>query len=210
MLFEGDKLSFCDNGFVICDFDGTLINKDSETEFVKFLQENKKIKLVGYAIAPISLIVNKISRKCGGHDLLRAWSAFQKENKIHELIDEFVEKNTSIIINMDVLSILNNSGYKKILLTGSNQYLVEKVLWKNDIIDAFDLVIGSKTDKKGLVVLQHPYGKGKVEFMPENCQIGIGNEIVDRFFLEKCETAYVVNPSDELKKLSQEKGWSIL
>ena len=195
---------------LICDFDGTLVNKNSEATFLRFLTQKKQLRWYHYLLAALSVPVNRISRCLGGNDLLRAWSAFRTERETQELFLRFLTENDEIKLNESVLHQVEQHAGRKMLLTGSNQRLVEGLLGKLGLQGVFDVIIGARTAKCGYIVACHPYGRSKNRYLDGSCLVGIGNEYADRFFLSRCTTAYVVHPDKKLERLAREKGWIIL
>ena len=195
---------------LVCDFDGTLIQGDSETFLINYLREKHYLDWKNYLLALVSIPTNRLCKFFGGHDIVRAWSAFNPYPKNEKLISDFLNDEQYIHFNQSVIELIESYDGNKLLLTGSNQKLAEGILSKYKLSCLFDNVIGSSTKDNGFIVERHPYGKAKVKLLPTACEIGIGNEYNDRFFLQYCQTAYVVNPDPKLLKLAIAHNWNII
>ncbi len=198
------------SGTLVCDFDGTLINKNSEYEFLRFLNAKKRIGAGRWLLAALTLPVNRLSRAFGGNDVLRAWSVFRSERETAELMDAFLREENEIRLNQEVAELARGFPGRRILMTGSDRRLVEKLLVKLGAAELFHVVEGAETGKNGFVLKRHPYGKSKRKLLPPDCELGIGNEYADRFFLRACGRAFVVDPKENLRELAMREGWTIL
>lgn len=196
---------------LFCDFDGTFINTNIENYFLNFLLCHKKLKYYQYILAVFTFPINKLRMRMNEPNLFKAWSAFMPEQICTKLINEFIDyKAKDIKPRKAVLMFVKNFEGRKILLTGSNTELVKKYLVYQHLDGLFDLIIGSQTEKNGFYVKEHPFGKSKLKYITEGYCVGIGNEFADRFFLYKCNKAYVIEPDKRLLNLAIQNNWTIL
>ena len=197
-------------GALICDFDGTLINKNSEAALIRFLISSRQMGLLRYTLAAVSLPINLLSRSFGGCDLLRAWTAGLSSKTIETRIDSFLAGEHGLSVNPEVAERVRAFPGRRILITGSNQHLVEALLVQFGLREQFDEVVGAEVERSGVVLRRHPYGKCKLRYLPAECAIGFGNEFGDRFFLQRCTLACAVNPDPRLDKTARKHGWEII
>lgn len=197
---------------LICDFDGTLIKENIEKRLLAYLLRERKLLWYQYILAVISLPINLLRKKMDKGNLFSAWSAFLSINKYNQLIDDFLEMEAGkITLRSEVLEYIKNFNGKKVLLTGSRLDLVKKYLLYYRQQDLFDEIIGTQTEKKGFVIKIHPYGKEKVKYIRKYDNIvGIGNEYVDRYFLQLCKEVIVVNPDDKLEQVARKNNWKLI
>lgn len=189
---------------LVCDFDETLIDKDLESEFVKFYRKYHAGPM-DYLLAAFSLPVNFILKVFHVRNLLKAWTFNKNEKDLLLLFDNFL-KVSDIRLNRKVVNFVGEFDGKKTLLTGCHELLAKTYLKQNNHENLFDSVIGTKTTFKGLILLQHPFGRSKLNFI-DRPDIGIGNSIFDRYFLEKCKLPLIFNPDKDLVDLAKKLGW---
>jgi len=192
---------------LICDFDETLIKEDLEKEFVSFYVKNH-LGALDCFLALFTIPINKVFKIFHLGGVLKSWTFDKSPQQLNKFYEEFM--NTSKInLNKNVLDFVRCYQGKKVLLTGCHQSLVNFFLKKYKIDNTFDEVIGSITKCNGLVIKRHPFGKSKLNFINAP-DVGIGNSIFDRYFLEECKVSYVVNPDKELATYADKYGWKEL
>lgn len=195
-----------------CDFDGTIIHENSEVLFVKFLMQSGYFKIYHYIIAGIALVINAVRRLLGHGNIIKAWtfrlSDINKKELVNQFWDEYGEQ---INLNMSVISYLYSFDGEIVVLTGSDEILVEEFLKRADLLNNVHHVIGAQMGKEGLVVKRHPYGKDKCNYIEKADYIlGIANEPVDQYFLSMCNEALIVKGSKKLERIAKEKNWSVI
>lgn len=197
------------NKILYCDLDGTLIEKNLESRFIAYLLKERRFSICHYLLAAVSLPLNKVRQACFRPCLIKSWTAFRKENEKKDLIADFLSKEVGKIEFVpNVLEFVRSFDGRKILLTGSDEDLVIAFLKQTGNENLFDGVCGSKTAENGFYVVTHPFGYGKRPFLDETAFcVGIGNEYADRFFLEKCNEAYVSLPDKKLHDTAVKRDW---
>lgn len=195
-----------------CDFDGTLIQENSEQLLVSFLMETGYFKLYHYMAAVLCKAVNLPRRLAKRGAAAKAWSIGLTEQEKSDLIGSFWDKHMEgIHVNSKVLKTAEDFDGKRIILTGSDRQLVYDFLRRKGIADSIDDVIGAKTAAAGFKVLQHPYGRDKCLFLdPSVYKAGIGNEAADIFFLSQCDQAYIVPGDPVLENIAAKNGWRVI
>lgn len=198
-----------DNDVLICDFDGTLIDKNLEASFITYLRKTNSMGFRNYLFSLLSLPVNTLRRHFDVGNLLRAWPIGFSDVEINELLDCYLEQDEAPLLCGKTLSFVKHFEGKKILLTGSDERLVNGFLERKGEGELFDEVIG--LTGSSTMIKRHPYGKDKVGFLPMGVRLtGVGNEYVDRYFLEKCDDAYIVNPEHKLREFAKTRSWKVL
>ena len=194
---------------LICDLDGTLIERDLGIAFRRWLMETRNFGHFRALLAILFLPLNLISRKifCRG-SIFSAWSSFRNVNDCQVLMELFIRENhTDFPISEEVLYEVNTFNGERILLSGSESGLISLLLEFKGI-EVFDRIIGSETTFFGIVFSQQPYGRGKNRFGPAN--VSIGNSWPDRFLLNSSGKAIVVDGEKRLTKLAKKKRWRII
>lgn len=194
-----------------CDFDGTFIDGDIEKEFVNYQMRKSLLSPKYYILAMISVPFNYLRRKRNHSSCFKSWTFKRTEEEKRRMFNDFLEEvEKTITVNEKTEAFLNekkSEGYKLILLTGSYEMLVKRFLEKRNIA-LFDEVIGCTVGKSGFFVERHPYGHNKCDFIDmSKYRIGIANEFADRFYLEKCNEAFVVGDDEKLLNIAEEKKW---
>ena len=200
---------FVGRELLICDLDGTLIERDLGIAFRKWLMETGNFGQFRALLAIFFLPLNLISRKffCRG-SILSAWSSFRKPNDSQELMGLFIEENhLHFSINEEVLSEVNTFEGERILLSGSETGLISMLLEFKDI-GVFDRIIGAETTFFGIVFSRQPYGRSKNRVGPAT--VSLGNSWPDRFLMNSSKKAIVVNGDKRLTKLAEKKKWRIM
>ncbi|MBD5116125.1 MAG: haloacid dehalogenase-like hydrolase [Ruminococcaceae bacterium] len=195
-----------------CDFDGTLIQENSEVMLVNFLIKSGYFKIYHYVLALICKIINVPRRLAKRGVIIKAWTAYLSNEKKDELIEWFwKQKISQIHINQNVLEKIKDFDGKTIILTGSDQQLVYSFLRKKGIIDLIEKVIGNQVGKSGIRVLCHPYGRDKCKLLSDSAyKVGIANESADIFYLSECDEAYIVSGDAELENAAKKNGWRMI
>ncbi len=197
---------------LICDFDGTLIKQNIENQFLSYLRKHHKLGIQNYLLALLTIPVNGLRRLVGKGNLMKSWSCGKSRHQVNQLIEAFLEENIQNIEEIQTtLDFVQNFEGKRLLLTGSYEPLVKRYLEKKEIFHIFDKIVGSDISKNGFKVVKHPFGVHKKQYVKTDWNsVGIGNEHYDRYFLEKCSQAYVVNPDQKLYALAVRNGWKEL
>lgn len=198
---------------VYCDFDGTFIDGDLENEFVHFLIKNNKLGAVNYLCAFITIPINSIRKAFGYGDVIKAWSVFKTEKEILDYFDSFLQNFCTVSINnsvLDKLLFLKDNGYKMVLLTASNEILVDMFLKKTQYDDLFDSIIGSSLKSNKFFVDRSPFGKDKCQYVNGDYTVGIANEYADRFYLLKCDKVYINSKDKRLLKIVSNNNWEVI
>ena len=145
---------------LICDFDGTLINKISEIEFIRWLVMEKKMRFYHYVLSVISCVINIIPLSQNRGTWLKAWTAFRPFSVQNDLIKQFaISVTEKLYINRTVLEIVKGFSGQKILLTGCYDPLVKSIVKALDLQSYFDDIIGAKVGMANFLVTQHAYGR---------------------------------------------------
>ena len=196
---------------LVCDFDGTLVQRDSELEMVNYFRRTGKLGVLQYAAAGLALIPNAICTRLEKPRLVRAWCAFHSPARQQSLIEDFLQNGAGELkVDPAVLEVVKGFDGEKLLLTGSDERMVRGLLYKFGLEGLFDAVIGAKVSAHGLRLLRHPYGKDKLRQIPRHCAVGIGDSVPDRHFLMQCDRAYTVARRPEMVALAKQNGWQIL
>ena len=209
----------------VFDMDHTLINNDCDVSWKTFMVKEK--------LAPADAL-ETASRfyqdyEAGGLDS-KAFMQFQLAEFVgknpeemrrltHKHFDNYVKSK----IYRSALDYVRNLQVKQIpcaLLTSTNLEIA------NPLADFFffDYRLGTILEKQDDLftgAIQEPYGasEGKVTILSDFAAKNgfdlqsiayYGDSINDRFVLDAVGKAYAVNPDDALKKLAEEKGWTIL
>ncbi len=192
-----------------CDFDGTLIQENSEGMLVDFLIKSGYFKIYHYILALICRLINFPRRLAKRGAFIKAWTAFLPCEKKTELIEWFwKQKISQIHINQGVLKKIKDFNGKVVILTGSDQQLVYEFLLRKGLINLIDKVIGNQVGKSGIRVIYHPYGREKCKFLDNSAyKVGIANEAADIFFLSGCDEAYIISGDPKLENAAKKNGW---
>ena len=195
---------------LVCDFDGTLVRYTTEIELIRFLIRTKKNKIYHYLLSCLSVPLNCIALyifKRG--TCFKAWTAFLSVEEQDLLFQQFSKEYImNQLINKHVLEIIRNFKGKKILLTGCYEPLANYILKELHIYDEFDIIIGSKVGLFNFFVIQHPYGKDKINFLVNTyCSVGLGDSFSDKYFLDNCEKVYIVSGNQKLERYAVNKNW---
>ena len=127
------------------------------------------------------------------------------------MLSSFLYISEKISINQDVLEILNNFYGKKILITGCYGPLAKYMIEKLNIQFIFDEIYGTEVGYFNYVVQQHPYGRDKLKYYPNDSYlIGIGNAWSDRYYLNNCNQAFIISGNKKLERIAIRKKWKII
>lgn len=179
---------------LLCDFDGTIIHQDLEKTFLKYLLTQNEIKWKLLALSFITLPINLFRNYFHYPSIFKSWTFLLKED-ITIYIDKFIiDCDSKITLRDDVLNLIKNIDvHERILLTGCYEDLVISFLKHRDLIEYFDLIIGTKVKKNYFIVERHPFGKLKKQFVNKNnYNIGVADSESDKHYLNICNEKYYV------------------
>ena len=206
------------NCVVYCDFDGTLIHGDIELEWLNYLMKRQYLKWYHYMVAAITLPVNALQKIRWRGNRIKSWSIGMTDEKFNALFRSFFQERADRLLpNRKVVALLESmhGKGKNVILTGSDERLIERYLMASGMHRYVDRVIGGRVGPKGFVVSRHPYGRDKCGFIQiGGMTIGIANEYADRFYLELCTEAYVVDNECShdwnLLELAAKNKWRVI
>lgn len=187
------RLTLNKQSIILCDFDGTLIEGDLERAFMRYLLKKKEIKYKMLLVSLFTLPINFLRNTFGFPSILKSWT-FVLKDSTNQYISNFIHDCGSKIQSKqqgwNLLNSLKDS--KRVLLTGCYDKLIRAYLKYCNLDTVFDEIIACEM-KNNLIVRRHPFGRGKVPFVPVHAYtIGIANEYSDHYYMDLCSEKYYI------------------
>lgn len=207
---------------VVCDLDGTLISVSSELVFVKGLVRRG---VLSWRVL-FSFFRHYLRHPVRTYTEGRGWNRGYFRGLPVSVMMEEVHQDVPFLIKKIRPSVLEYMHQRKeqgailCLLSASISPLVQAVARELDIHCYRGSIPAVKNGMcTGNLVGQRPWGRAKVapalalmdqfKISPEET-VALGDSWSDRFVMDVCGGAVVVDPGKRLAKLAGERGWEIL
>lgn len=214
------------NEVVIFDVDDTIIKGQSQKLFLGFLFKNKYISIFYFLRLSLWFVFYKMGLIKNPKSAMQYAFSFTKnktENEIADIVDKFFNSVLVYKIYPEAIKIIKehkDSGRSVLLVSNAVDVLIKKIssyLEADDFISTkLEIVDGVYTGNINGNIM---YGEIKKKSVEDYIKLkGItldkswayGDHVSDIFLLSIVKNPHAVNPSKELRRYANDKGWPII